>query len=221
MPVHTRNHSSDSNADSVLSSSDVPPSSSTADPINALVTSRQNLTTIDPGLQAVLSSQIILIQTLMKNVSNSEHQATSTHHSVQALEQKLNDLELAAVDTAQTSALDDLENELTNLKKVVASDTKVSALETEVQNLKKSLPASKHVNFPSITDVSKLQISSPSQIAFGLTSKVVKLKDLYNSLMNLSFKSDQIADIKHMYSMIRQAVDIGCSTCLMHFYSLN
>ena len=170
MPVHTRNQSSDSNVESVLSSSDVPPfsssvstSSSTTDPSNALVASMQSLTTIDPCLQAVLLSQIILIQTLMKNVSNSEHQASSTNHTVQALEQKLNELELAAVDNVPTSALDDLENELTNLKKVVTSDTKVSALETEVRTLKKSLPASKHVNFLSITDVSKLQISSPSQ----------------------------------------------------------
>ena len=222
MSVHTRSESRDSNVDSVLSNPDVPPisssvstSSSSTGPINALVASMQSLTTIDPGVQAVLSSQIILIQTLMKNVSDSEHLVHSTTQTVQTLERKLHYLELSAVDNAPTSAIDDLGNELTNLKKVVASETKVSALESEVKTLKKSLPTPKHVNFQSITDVSKLQISVPSQLPFGLASKTVKLKDLYNSLMNLTFKSDQIADIKHMYSMICQAIDFGYLTSLL------
>lgn len=112
-------------------------------------------------------------------------------------------LELSSVDHASNSALDDIENELTTLKSNAASSAKVVNLESEVTSLKKSLPQPKTVNFLSITDIAKLKVSAPSQLSFGLASKSVKLEDLHNSLMNLFFKSDHIAGVKHMYSMIR------------------
>ena len=175
----------------------------------------QNLTTADPGVQTVLSSQIVLILTLMKNISNAENMAISTNHTISTLENKITALELSSVDHASNSDLDDIESELTTLKSHAASSAKVMTLESEITSLKKSLPQPNKVNFPSITDVTKLKISAPSQLSYGLASKSVKLKDLHNSLMHLSFKSNNIADIKHMYSMMRQAIDIGCSTSLL------
>ena len=50
---------------------------------------------------------------------------------------------------------------------------------------------------------------------FQLASKTIELKDLHNSLMSLKFTSDKIADVKHMYFMIRQAIDIDYSTSLL------
>ena len=52
----------------------------------------------------------------------------------------------------------------------------------------------------------------PAKPQFELASKTVNLKNLHNALMALTFSSDTIAHIKHMYARIRQAVDIGCST---------
>ena len=225
MPVHTRNSSQDGDLSvpgSLQSSSSVPPLSSSTvdgsqstDVISTLVASMQNLTTADPGVQAVLSSQIVVIQTLMRNISNAESMALSICNSVHTLENKISALETSAFDHASSSALDDLEHDSTTLKTSAASSAKVKNLESEITSLKQSLPAPTKVNFHPITDVTKLKISAPSQLAYGLASKTVKLKDLHNSLMNLVFKSDQIVDIKHMYSMIRQAVDIGCSTSLL------
>ena len=52
----------------------------------------------------------------------------------------------------------------------------------------------------------------PTKPQYELASKVVKLKDLHNSLMALTLTSDTIAHIKHMYVRIKQVIDIGCST---------
>ena len=221
MPVHTRTTSTDSIPVETISTDNIPPNSSAdlaaassqlVDPITSLVTSMANLKTADPGIQAVLSSQVILIQSLMKNISNTEILTNSTSHAVSSLERKFSALEHASVDHVSTSAIVNLDQEVSDLKLHCASQSKVLALENDVNNLKTLIP-SKTANFPSITDVTTL--SPPLRPSFALASKSVKLKDLHNSLMNLKFTSDKIADIKHMYAMIRQAVDIGCSTSLL------
>ena len=179
MPVHTRTSSKDGIPIETSSADLAAASSQLVDPITSLVTSMANLKTADPGIQAVLSSQIILIQSLMKNIPDTEVLASSTSHAVTSLEHKFSALETATVDNASNSALVDLDQEVSDPKLRCASQSKVSALETDISNIKTLLP-SKTVNFPSITDVTTL--SSPVRPSFELASKTVKLKDLHNSL---------------------------------------
>ena len=90
-------------------------------------------------------------------------------------------------------------------------DPKIASLEQDVKDLQLALPTGSKSNYkPKITDVST--ITMPAKPQFELASKTVKLKDLHNALMALTFSSDTIAHIKHMYVRIRQAVDIECST---------
>ena len=103
-----------------------------------------------------------------------------------------------------------LEKEITDPRSICAPDSKVQSLEQDIADLKLAVPVKKIANKPVITDVSVIQL--PVRPQFELASKSVKLKDLVNSLNSLSFPSDEIKDIKHVYSQIRQAVDIGCST---------
>ena len=66
------------------------------------------------------------------------------------------------------------------------------------------------MNKPKITDMSTIAI--PVRPQYELATKSVKLKDLVNSLSVITFSSDEVKDVKHAYSKIKQSIDIDCST---------
>ena len=144
-----------------------------------------------------------LVQQMMLSLS-------TTNDKFKDLEQKFTNLSIDSSSLAPDSKVLALEKEVTDLRAICAPDSKVQSLEQDISDLRVALPARKAPNKPSITDISIIQL--PVRPQFELASKTVKLKDLVNSLNSLSFSSDEIKDIKHTYSQIRQAVDIGCAT---------
>ena len=117
---------------------------------------------------------------------------------------------LASIFTIGTS-IANLENEISKLQLATVPNPKILALDQDIKDLQLALPATeKSFARPKITDVSTIVI--PVQPTFELKSKSVKLKDLHNSLMTLTFTSDKISAIKHIYDHICQAINIGCNT---------
>ena len=184
---HTRSKSTDGIPD--LTESSQPDTSSSAK--------------IDPALQALLTNHFGLVQQMITSLN-------TTNTKFSDLEQKFHHLQLDSSNLASDSKVSALEQEVTNLRISCATDSKVQTMEQDIADLRLALPSRKVMNKPKITDVSTIAL--PVRPQYELATKNVKLKDLVNSLSAITFASDEIKDIKHVYSKIKQAIDIGCST---------
>ena len=239
MPSKVPDHQKDANSSKSTGDTNSRPDSTTsglvtAHPVDHTTLQSQFLRGQD--IQTIMTSQANLFQQMLTSFSDSQARTTQqiltsfshvaaktttienkvlssisdTTNKIQSLENQLSTLSNDTSKLAPDTKLTALEKNLTDLKSVVATDTKVSSLEQDIADLRIALPSRKVLNIPIITDVSSIQI--PLKSGFELASKTVKLKDLVNSLSAISFPSDEIKDVKHTYSQIRQAVDIGCST---------
>ena len=160
----------------------------------------------DQSVQTILQQLVSLNQSLLTRIDNSTH-------DYRILDSKITSLENEKLLLASSQKVSDLETELVTIRNSYVPDSKINSLEQDLADLKLAIPPPKKKNKPKITDLST--VPAPPVSTYLLASKTVKLKDLHNSLMNLKFTSDKIDDIKQMYAMIRQAIDIGCSTTFL------
>ena len=192
--------------------------------------SLQTVTTLDQPIQEILQQLVALNQSLLTRVDNLALDYRTLDSKIKTLEdenlllasnkssdEKVPELEaeLTAVKTsyAQDDKVASIEQDLADLKLAIPPTNKVASIEQDLADLKLAIPPPKKRNKPSITDLST--VPAPPQSTFLLASKTVKLMDLHNTLIHLKFKSDSIDHIKHMYAMLRQAIDIGCGTTFL------
>ena len=165
-------------------------------------------TSMSQNFNQQLSTQYNVIQSLLQTIKANQAQVTTTQtqvgtvsQSITAIENQLASIQNQASTFVATTKIQDIEKEIQNLQVTKMPDPKIASLEQDVKDLQLALPsASKSTYKPKITDVST--IIMPAKPQFELASKTVKLKDLHNALNALTFSSDTIAHIKHMYARI-------------------
>ena len=152
-----------------------------------------------------------MINTLIGSIQATQTQIATTAQSISTLENQFSIYRQEASNFAANSSIANIENAINKLQLATVPNPKISSLEQDIKDLQLALPATKK-SFarPKITDVSTIII--PVWPNFELKSKTVKLKDLHNSLMTLTFTSDKVAAIKNMYARIHRAIGIGCNT---------
>ena len=157
------------------------------------------------------ANQLNMINTLIGSIQTTQTQVATTAQSISALETQFSTCRHEATTFATDTSIANLENEINKLQLANGHNQNLTSLEQGVKDLRLALPATKKsFSRPKITDVSTIVIQV--QPTYELKSKTVKLKDLHNSLMALTFTSDKISAMKHMYARIHQAIDIGCNT---------
>ena len=180
----------------------------TSEVVSTLTT---QISTMQDHFNQQFANQLNMINTLIGSIQATHTQIATTTQSVSNLENQFSDYRNEASTFATDATIANLKTEISKLQLATTPDPKISTLEQSIKDLQLALPSTKK-SFarPQITDVSTIVL--PIQPTFELKSKTVKLKDLHNSLMALTFTSDNISAIKHMYARIRQAIDIGCNT---------